>query len=267
MRHAGAAATVAALLGAAALAGCGSSDTASSPSTTARAGTATGAASATTVASAVTATTAKAAGATGMRGKRYCEVLLVQVIDGNGQARVFNSYPYNDCPADQWQALDAKAIATDAGTTLAVLNGPRYWLMDGIEQQRDQGSLPKQTFGGIEMAQRATVDIGPVATATKPYTAHPVDRATIFTFDAGRTVHELVDADGSTYVMQTWSQQKDPALAEADLDALGARLTLPPGWSYRSRTLTEPLRIDTTGTSAEVLQDDLGNSYSRATIG
>lgn len=245
-----AAAATAAALGLVALAGCGASESTSTPATTGR--------SATTVVGVV---------GTGMRGKRYCEVLLVKVTDGNGQAQVFNSYPFNDCPAEQWQALDAKAIAAEAGTTLAVLNGPRYWLMDGIEQQRDQASLARRTFGGIEMAQRATVDIGPVAAATKPYTAHPVDRATVFTFDAGRTVHELVGPDGSTYVMQTWSQQKDPNLTEADLDGLASRLSVPAGWTYRSRTLTEPLRIDTTGTSAEVLQDDLGNSYSRESIG
>ena len=48
----------------------------------------------------------------------------------------------------------------------------------------------------------------------------------MFTFDEGRTVYELTDPAGSTYVMQTWSQQKDPSLEEDDLAGLGDRLHL-----------------------------------------
>ncbi len=40
------------------------------------------------------------------------------------------------------------------------------------------------------------------------------------------------------------------------------RLQLPAGWSYAPRTLDTPLRIVTTDVPAQVLQDDLGNSYS-----
>ena len=46
---------------------------------------------------------------------------------------------------------------------------------------------------------------------------------------------------------------------------LGDRLELPEGWTYRSHMLRTPLRVVTTTTKAAVLQDDLGNSYSRHT--
>ena len=59
--------------------------------------------------------------------------------------------------------------------------------------------------------------------------------------------------------MQSWSQQVDPTLEEADLAALGARLQLPAGWSYAARKLTAPLRVVTTSTTAKVLQDELKN--------
>jgi hypothetical protein len=62
--------------------------------------------------------------------------------------------------------------------------------------------------------------------------------------------------------MQTWSQIVDPDLSRADLATLGERLALPAGWTYRTRTLTTPLRIDTTTHAAQVLQDELANSYS-----
>ena len=198
-----------------------------------------------------------------MRGKRYCEVLLTTIVDGNATAEVYNSYTLNDCPEDLWNALDAKAIASAEGVPLAVLNGPRYWLMDRAEKKGGSDGLTKKDFGGIEMYRLASVDIGPMAEATKPYTTHEVDREAVFTFDAGQTVYELVAPDGTTYLMQTWSTQKDPTLTEAALADLGSRLQLPAGWSYRSRTLDEPLKIVTTTTKAKVLQDDLGNSYSQ----
>jgi hypothetical protein len=200
-------------------------------------------------------------GATTMRGDRYCEVLLVNPHDGVISADVYNSYPLNTCPAEQWEALDPTALATEHTAVLAILNGPRYWLMDEVQKAGDVAELPKATFGGIEMFRQASVEVGDLQAASTPYVAHAVDRRTVFTFAEGRPVYELVDPTGNVYVMQTWSQQKDPTLVEADLAGLAARLTLPEGWAYRSRTLDAPLLVDTTTTAAQVLQDDFGNSY------
>jgi len=212
-----------------------------------------------------TSTMATTAAGGSLRAKRYCEVLLVQLADGNATADVYNSFPLNDCPDALWTELDATAIAASEGAPIAVLNGPRFWLMDRIEKAGDVTELPKKDFGGIEMYRQASVSIGSMADAATPYLPHEVDRASVFIFDAGQTVYELTDPEGTAYVMQTWSQQKDPTLAEADLADLGSKLQLPAGWAYRSRTLTEPLRIDTTTVAAAVLQDDLANSYSQIT--
>jgi len=65
--------------------------------------------------------------------------------------------------------------------------------------------------------------------------------------------------------MQTYSQAKDPTLSQADLPGLASRLTLPTGWSYRVRTLTGPLVVATANRPAQVLQDNLANSYSEET--
>ena len=199
-----------------------------------------------------------------MRTKRYCEVLLVDLTGGDANAAVFNTFPINECPAEVWATLDPKAIATREGVPLAVLNGPRYWLMDRIENGGGPDDVRKD-FGGMEMIQRASLAIGPLAEATKPYTTHNVNRSTVFAFDAGQTVYELTTADGTAYVMQSWSQQVDPNLSESDLAGLGARLQLPAGWTYRSRVLDAPLRVVTETTDAKVLQDDLKNSYSQET--
>ena len=200
--------------------------------------------------------------ASGVEGRRYCEVLLVHLGPSGLYADVYNTYPLNDCPPGRWAALDASSIAKENGALVAELNGPRYWLMNSIAKERS-GSEVVRSFGGIAMIEEATVDIGTsIAAGEAPYTPHTVNRQAAFTFGAGRQVYELVAPDGSTWVMQTWSQIKDPTLSAADLPGLASRLTLPDGWTYRVRTLTRPLVVATESHAAHVLQDDLEDSYS-----
>jgi hypothetical protein len=194
-----------------------------------------------------------------LRGKRYGEVLLVSVGPDGPQATVYNTFPLNDCPDALWSRLDAQALAAEHGAVAVLLNGPRYWLMDTIE--KDMGTDREiVTFGGLDMYRQATVTLSSMDPA--PYVANTVARNAVFVFDAGAPVFELVDPDGRHWVMQTWSQVSDPDLAYPDLPGLADRLRLPAGWTYRTRTLESELRVDTTGQAAQVLQDDLTNSYS-----
>ena len=195
-----------------------------------------------------------------LSGKRYGEVLLVTPGEAGPQATVYNSYPLNDCPAELWSALDPQAIAAENGAAAALLNGPRYWLMNSIEKE-PQGPQITKNFGGIEMIQQATVLLSSM-NPPAPYTVNEVSRHTVFVFNAGEEVYELIDPDGQRWVMQTWSQVADPNLSRADLPGLAGRLNLPDGWSYEPRVLTETLRVDTRTRRAHVTQDDLTNSYS-----
>jgi hypothetical protein len=196
---------------------------------------------------------------TDLSGKRYGEVLLVEITEAGPQATVYNSFPLNDCPAELWSKLDPQALATENGAAAALLNGPRYWLMNDIEKQ-PQGPQERKTFGGIEMIKQATVALTSMNPA--PYLANEVTRNTVFVFDAGEQIYELIDPDGQRWVMQTWSQVADPNLSRTDLPGLAGRLSLPEGWTYEPRVLTETLRVDTTTKPAQVLQDNLTNSYS-----
>jgi hypothetical protein len=207
----------------------------------------------------VTFTLVSAEPITGLSGKRYGEVLLVTPGEAGPQAAVYNSFGLNDCPAELWSALDAQAIAAENGAATVLLNGPRYWLMNEIEKT-NQGPRIIKNFGGIDMLLQAQTLLSGMNPA--PYTANQVHRHTVFTFDAGEEVYELQDPALRRWVMQTWSQIVDPTLSRADLATLGERLDLPGGWTYQTRTLTSPLRIDTTTHAAQVLQDDLTNSYS-----
>ena len=199
---------------------------------------------------------------TDVSGKRYGEVLLVIPGEAGPQATVYNSFPLNDCPAELWSALDPHAIATENGAAAALLNGPRYWLVNDIEKE-SQGPQVTKTFGGIEMIQQATVLLSSMNPA--PFTINKVSRHTVFVFNAGEEVYELIDPDGRRWVMQTWSQVADPNLSRDDLPGLASRLELPAGWTYQPRVLTGELRVDTRNQAAQVLQDDLTNSYSLQT--
>ena len=201
-----------------------------------------------------------AAPGTAMRSLRYCEVVLLAPGAEGIVATVYNSYPLNDCPQDQWEAIDTVQVATDTGAVFVLKNGPRFWLMDSVE--RDSSDVVSDTFGDVEMNRYATVTITDTATMGRPYTIQRVDRKARFTFDAGSTVYFLTDADGRRFVMQSWSQQVEPTLSEADLADIAPRLQLPEGWTYGSEVLTSDLTVDTTDRVAEVLQDPLLNTYS-----
>lgn len=123
-------------------------------------------------------------------GKRYGEVLLVHAGEAGPEATAYNTFPLNDCPADSWDELDAKAIAEENGAVTALLNGPRHWLMSSIGK-RDRETMMRMTFGRFEMNRQATVALSSINPA--PYTVNKVDHKTVFTFDAGREVYELVD--------------------------------------------------------------------------
>ncbi len=113
---------------------------------------------------------------TDLSGKRYGEVLLVTPGEAGPQANVYNSFPLNDCPAELWSALDPQAIATENGAAAALLNGPRYWLMNSIEKEQ-QGPQIRKTFGGIEMILQATVllsSMNPVLQRQQGHPAHGV---------------------------------------------------------------------------------------------
>lgn len=241
-----------------ALAACGSSS--SSDATSAASDISTDAPAESTTEAPATSTTNPAAA--NMHGKRYCEILLLNLKDDGIYAEVFNTYPLNDCPDDQWKAIDTAAVAADEGVVFASANGPRYWAMNSVVKS-DMTEVFKKSFGGMEMNRYASVYVG-----TSPadlltfYSPFAVNRKAAFTFNAGTTVYMLHDAEGKTYVMQSWSQQVDPMLTEDDLLTLADRLQLPEGWTYDYKTLTEDFVVETRAEDAQVLGDDLRNSYS-----
>lgn len=196
-----------------------------------------------------------------MRGVRYGEVLAVFGDGDDFRAEVYGTQLLNDCPQDLWDALDADAIAADMGALAVKLNGPRYWMLDGLGTKVAVLEPVLRDFGGLTTRRIAEVHLGDDPT-TQPYVERHVNRGAIFFFDEGEPVHELVRPDGVAYVLQAYCVGVDASLTQEALPGLGDRLDLPEGWTYRTRVLDEELIVDTTETIATVIQDELENTYT-----
>jgi len=196
-----------------------------------------------------------------MRGVRYGEVLAVYLRNTGLEAEVYGTQMLNDCPQDLWETLDADAIAKDMGAVFVKLNGPRYWLLDGLGSKVAVVDPVFKDFNGIQMRRIATIPLG-ADFAAGPYVARNVNRGAVFFFDAGKTVYELVDPEGQAFVMQARCVGVDSSITEQSLETLGDRLALPAGWTYKSRMLDSELVIDTSATLATVVQDEFENTYT-----
>ena len=204
-----------------------------------------------------------------MFNKRYCEYLFVRLEESKLVGDVWNTFGLNECPAGQWKASDATALKGLVPGTLAVkLNGPRYWLIDRASITWDRHIQPLtgtvRSFFGLKMRMLTTVDVPVVdgVPGIAPYVETIVNRRTNFTFSRRNPVHQLVSPDGDVYVMQAYSQIRDPKLTRKKLAGLGSTLQLPEGWKYRTRDLKHDLTLRTNGKTT-VLQDELENTYQQ----
>ena len=121
-------------------------------------------------------------------------------------------------------------------------------------------------FGGLQMRPLATVPLSLITLLgglrRHPYSEQTVRRTTVYVYEQGREVYELLAPDGTTYLMQSYSLQVEPTLRADDLPALSKRLQLPDGWSYRARRLTAEWALGVDG-EAHLVQDELENSHQR----
>ena len=202
-----------------------------------------------------------------LRDKRYCEVLYGDRSFLTLVVKVFSTQGLNDCPQDAWKLITSKTISEKYKASFVRLNGPRYWMLDGVQATGNTVNHKRESFGGIEMNLRATIEFGlfkqlQILWGDTLYQATAVNRSTTWIYKAGSPVYELISPSGEQYVMQSYAQIVNPKLSMADLPMLEKQLQLPKGWSYRTRLLTEDLNLVANGT-AYVLQDNLMNSYQR----
>lgn len=199
-----------------------------------------------------------------IRNYRYCEIIPVFRSGTTFYVEVYNTIGRNECPADQWEALNEEELAEAYGATAVKMNGPRYWVINEIVGGGKTAEGKTADFGGIEMKMAAVLEtkLWEGTVGESRYTDNEVQRTTTFTYHAGAMVYELTSPEGDVYRMQSYAQINDPTLTIEDLETLGERLELPEGWHYQARVLSENSELKADGL-AYIINDDFGNTYQK----
>ena len=188
-----------------------------------------------------------------IRGYLYCEIIL----NYDDTSEVWGTQGLSQCPNEKWEALVPEAIRADYNATGIIMNGPRYFVINGasgVDMPKDDTRI----YGELEMRKLATLN----ATESAPYVPVTVLRTNTWEFHKGSEIYELTDPEGQVYTMQSYSQIIDSSLQETDLSILGDRLELPQGWRFLSIILDEPLELAADG-EAVVVVDELRNTYQQ----
>ena len=203
-----------------------------------------------------------------MRGYRFCEVGLITGSDEETAiANIWNTTCACDPTPEQFDALDADAVAREHGALRAWLNPVRQCLFDRLDVW-EVGE--DRTFGGMSGTWTSAAGAADIAKAAVhgSYGSRYVYRNSTLTFNKGREVYLLVEPDGEVFVMQAFSQHVDPTLSEDNLTHLGSRLDLPGGWGFRAEMLDQNLEVTSSKDNlAHVLHDSLDNVYQGSDVG
>jgi hypothetical protein len=198
----------------------------------------------------------------GVRDARYCEIIPVVRSGFHLVATVYNTLGLNDCPAALWDKITEAEMKKRFGAIKVLLNGPRHFLMDTIAAGGNTATWEKIEAGGLELTERASIDLDLFGMRREPYRERTIERDTRYVFDAGKPVFLLVSPEGARYAMQAYAQMIDKSLSYDDLPGLGARLKLPAGWRYESIVPASDLVLGAHG-AAIIVQDDLDDTYQK----
>lgn len=195
-----------------------------------------------------------------LRGQRYCEVIFWHGLSGF----VYNTLNLNNCPSALWSKLTPSMIKKDTGSHFAYLNGPRYYVLDAMENDAFSASEVK-TFGHLAMHPTVTmrIKLKDILIGAAPYREHQVEHSFICIYRAGKPVYELIDPKGRVFVMQSYTNAV-VTQSEENLATLAKRLKLPKGWSFRTGILTSDKIVVTTHHHAMVLLDNFKNIYQKS---
>lgn len=186
------------------------------------------------------------------RELRYVEVFAV----GEEWITVYNSMGLSEGPPEQWESLDAEAAAEQLQAEMVIKNGPHWWVADKTTLRF---GVEKLSIGGIgfRYAARLPAALAKSGKLLPPfYTVVQAQKEGELVYAAGRPVYELLSPSGDAFVMQ--SSNVEPS----EFATLGEKLSPLDGWSYRTRTLEEDLRVDLNGT-VDVVMDDFRNVYNQ----
>ena len=196
----------------------------------------------------------------GIYNTPYCEIFTVYPGDPDGfLVNIFNTVGLNDCPPEQWNALDFAAIKESEGALLSVPNGPRRWVIDAISGATAD---EPRVISGLEVRQVATLETPSLA--PEPFTELRVNRTTEWNYRKGRAIRLVISPEGVRYAMQAYTRTIDPAMTEKKLNRIdrNPQMALPEGWTFKTRKVRRKLVLRSTG-QARIVRDGLGSVYQR----
>lgn len=198
----------------------------------------------------------------GLRDSRYCEII---VGESKFRLAVYNTIGLNNCPENVWDKITTKAVKNETKASFVRLNGPRFWVLDGMTNTT-LVNPDKKVICGLPLRKAGVLDltISDIFAGSKPYNQHEVARHTTWVYKAGKPVFELIDPKGKVYVMQSYSIENKPQTI-ATLSKLGSELKLPQGWQFRSGILKADTELKAINDKAIVIQDNFLNTYELAT--
>jgi hypothetical protein len=193
----------------------------------------------------------------------FCEVALITgTSKANAIADFYNSTGTDICTPEKFAALDKEKIKAETGAKEVFLNPSRRWTFDLLDVFEDG---IERTFGGIKMTWMGVVPVEELEKGVTKghYVPGYIFRNNQYTFKKGREIHLLDAPGGEVFVMQSFTNFKQKDVSFANARNLGSKLTLPPGWKYRSVILDRDLIVNQKRTSgmAHVFQDDMLNAY------
>lgn len=202
-----------------------------------------------------------AADRSNLRGERYCEIIVSKSVP---TFAVYNTIGLNQCPDDAWKKVSTHEVKKITGSTFVHLNGPRYWVIDGFSHSNLVSPTVVQ-FNGIGMREAGVLHLKmrDLLKPNRPYQTRDVNRKTTWVYNAGKPVFELIDPQGSVYIMQSYSVQRGQQ-SEKSLEQLGSKLKLPAGWKFKTGVLSKNISVQAIDGTAVVVQDDLLNTYQKA---
>jgi len=182
---------------------------------------------------------------------------------GTGKLQRAHVYSAPDVPVDPeaYKKIDPTKLAEELEVDMCVVNTGRFWMMDELEVAGGD----TVNFHGVDMFWAGDMTGAEmIANFQTAYLPCLIRRDTIWTFKAGKPVHLLREPSGTVWVLQEYTKAVDPSLTPDNLDSLGKKYTtLPEGWTFETKVLTEDLVLDTgrAGGWAAIIRDDLHCTY------
>jgi len=180
------------------------------------------------------------------------------------------------CDKQRYEALTLASIKAQLRGVqkfdFVIRGGHYHYLMDAnLSPVQNQYYM----FGSMRFSPNATIKINifdflfgktPVVDhiINASYKPFLIEADAYYIWDIGSKAHQLVDPEGNTYIMLSYTTDVYPDLNPETLNSLKNKLVLPKGWKYETLALDKTVKIRTatwaTNQNLTVI-DDLGNVY------